>query len=122
MFNKETNVMLYVDNVAAEKAFWSAIGFHIFNETELMGYDSFEMKPHLESNLTFTIYAKDFIATVSPEVLEMKPSVLFETSDIDALQAKVAAVTDTASQVNQVPFPHFNFANPSGHYFAVKGL
>lgn len=122
MFTKELGIMLYVDNVAEEKAFWSAIGFVIFNEAEMMGFETFDMKPHADSTTTFTVYAKEFIAQVSPEVIDMKPSILFEATDIDSLQAKVAAVTDTASPVHQEPFPNFNFANPSGHYFAVKGV
>ncbi|MBY5035622.1 glyoxalase [Streptococcus gallolyticus] len=122
MFTKETGIMLYVDDVAAEKSFWTAIGFTIFNESEMMGYETFDMKPHEDSTLTFTVYANEFIRQVSPEVIDMKPSVLFESNDIEALQAKVAAVTETASPVNKEPFPNFNFANPSGHYFAVKGV
>ncbi|MCP1640036.1 hypothetical protein J2T50_001759 [Streptococcus gallinaceus] len=122
MFTKETGIMLYVDRVAAEKEFWSSIGFVIFNESEMMGYETFDMKPHRDSTLTFTVYANELIRQVSPEVIDMKPSVLFETDDIEALRVKVAAVTDTASPVNQEPFPNFNFANPSGHYFAVKGV
>ncbi|MBM7643442.1 glyoxalase [Streptococcus loxodontisalivarius] len=121
MFSKNTGIMLYVEDVAAERDFWQAIGFEIFNDAEMMGFATFDMKPHADSSLTFTVYANDFIRQVSPDVIDMKPSVLFETDDIEALQARVAAVTDTASQVNQEPFPNFNFANPSGHYFAVKG-
>lgn len=31
MFTKEFGLMFYVDDVAGEKAFWSAAGFTIFN-------------------------------------------------------------------------------------------
>ncbi|MBM7636757.1 glyoxalase [Streptococcus saliviloxodontae] len=122
MFSKKTAIMLYVDDVAKEREFWSAIGFQVSPSTEMMGFESFDMSPQEGSDLTFTVYAKDFIRQVSPEVVDMAPSVLFETSDIDALQARVAEVTDTVSPVNQEPFPNFNFANPSDHYFAVKGV
>lgn len=121
MFNKEMGLMLYVDDVAAEKAFWSAAGFTILNESEIMGFGSFDMKSHPEATTTITVYAKEFIAQVSPEVLDNVPSVLFETSDIDGLQARIVQLTDTCSPVNAEPFPNFNFASPSGLYFAVKG-
>ena len=122
MFSKHTGIMLYVDDVVAERDFWSAIGFEIFNQSEIMGFETFEMKPHTDSTLTFTVYAKEFIRQVSPEVVEMKPSLLFESADLHALHMRVAAVTDTTSPINTQPFPNFNFANPSGHYFAVRGI
>ena len=87
-----------------------------------MEFETFEMKPHADSTLTFTIYAKDFIRQVSPEVVDMKPSLLFESADLHGLHERIAAVTDTTSSINTQPFPNFNFANPSGHYFAVRGI
>ncbi|WP_049531653.1 glyoxalase [Streptococcus pseudopneumoniae] len=122
MFSKNTGIMLYVDDVAVERDFWSAIGFEITNQSEIMGFETFEMKPNIDSTLTFTVYAKEFIRQVSPEVVEMKPSLLFESADLHALHMRVAAVTDTTSPINTQPFPNFNFANPSGHYFAVRGI
>ena len=61
MFTANTGIMLYVDDVAAEKDFWSAIGFIISNEAEMMGFASFDMKPHTNSTTVFTVYAKEFI-------------------------------------------------------------
>lgn len=122
MLSANVGVMLYVEDVAKEKEFWSSIGFEIVSEMEMMGYSSFEMKPSLDSSLTLTVFAKEFIQQVSPEVADNVPSILFESKDLDALHAKVLAVTDTASPINQQPFPNFNFASPSGLYFAVKGL
>ena len=37
MFSQNTGIMLYVDDVAAERNFWSAIGFEVFNQSEIMG-------------------------------------------------------------------------------------
>lgn len=100
--------MLYVDDVQAEKNFWSAAGFVIVNESEMMGFDTFDMKSHAESTVTITVFAKAFIAQVSPEVLSNVPSVLFEVEEIEALQARISELTETCS--------------PSGIYFAVKGV
>ncbi|HFI0351358.1 TPA: glyoxalase [Streptococcus suis] len=121
MFTKEFGLMFYVDDVAAEKDFWTAAGFAIVNEAEMMGYETFDMKPHPEATTTITVYANEFIRQVSPEVIDMKPSILFETEDIEGLQKRISGLTDTCSAVNAEPFPNFNFASPSGHYFAVKG-
>ena len=122
MFSQNTGIMLYVDDVAVERDFWFAIGFEVFNQPEIMEFETFEMKPHADSTLTFTIYAKDFIRQVSPEVVDMKPSLLFESADLHGLHKRLAAVTDTTSSINTQPFPNFNFANSSGHYFAVRGI
>ena len=122
MFSQNTGIMLYVDDVAVERDFWSAIGFEVFNQPEIMEFETFEMKPHADSTLTFTIYAKDFIRQVSLEVVDMKPSLLFESADLHGLHKRLAAVTDTTSSINTQPFPNFNFANSSGHYFAVRGI
>ncbi len=121
MFSKNLGVMLYVDDVAAEKVFWKAVGFDIVAESEVMGFETFDMKPHADSTATFTVYAKEFIRQVSPEVIDMQPSILFETEDIEGLQARIAGLTDTCSPVNAEPFPNFNFASPNGQYYAVKG-
>lgn len=121
MFAKEVGLMLYVDDVVAEKAFWTAAGFEILSSSEMMGFETFEMKPETNCTVTFTVFSKEFIAQVSPEVLNNVPSVLFETSDIRGLQGKIAELTDTCSEINTEPFPNFNFASPSGIYFAVKG-
>lgn len=121
MFSSQLGVMLYVDDVNIEKAFWQSIGFTILNECQVMDYDQFEMKPTPESDVLFTIYDKAFIRQVSPEVVDFMPSILFETDTIYELQEKVASVTSTASAVNKEPFLNFNFRSPSGHYYAVKG-
>lgn len=121
MFSKNIGLQLYVDDVVAEKAFWSAAGFIIVSESQMMGYETFEMKPAGDSSVLFNVYAKEFIRQVSPEVIDLTPSILFETTNIEELQAKIAELTDTCSPVNAEPFPNFNFASPSGIYFAVKG-
>lgn len=121
MFSKNMSLMLYVDDVAAEKKFWEAIGFDILSESEMMDFTSFDMKSHADSTTTITVFAKEFIRQVSPEVLSNQPSVLFETDDIVSLHARVTAATDTASSIQELPFVNFNFASPSGQYYAVKG-
>ena len=122
MFTENFSLMFYVDDVAAEKEFWQAVGFEIVATMEAMGYQSFEMRPNAKSSTMITVYDKEFIRQVSPEVADNVPSILFESDDIYTLQEKVAEQTDTASPVQDQPFLNFNFASPSGHYFAVKGV
>ena len=65
MFSKNLGVMLYVNDVAAEKVFWEAVGFDIVAESEVMGFETFDMKSHADSTATFTVYAKEFIRQLS---------------------------------------------------------
>lgn len=121
MFSATIGVMLYVEDVQAEKSFWQSIGFEMISESEIMGFASFEMKQHEASSVLFTVYDKAFIRQVSPEVVENQPSILFETEEIERLHEQIAAVTDTASPIQLEPFKNFSFASPSGNYYAVKG-
>ena len=118
MFSQNTGIMLYVDDVAVERDFWSAFGFETVNHSGILRLKLLRW----DLTLTFTVYAKDFIRQISPEVVDMKPSLLFESADLHGLHKRLAAVTDTTSSINTQPFPNFNFANPSGHYFAVRGI
>lgn len=122
MFNNDTSVMLYVQDTQAEKNFWEAIGFSIIREEEIMGHLSFDMKPSPTADLTLTVFNLDFIRQVSPEVANNQPSILFKTEDIDRLHQKVSAVTETTSPIQEQPFRNFNFASPSGHYYAVAEI
>lgn len=121
MFSATIGLMLYVENVQAEKAFWQSIGFEMVSESEIMGFTSFEMKQHEDSTVLFTVYDKKFIRQVSPEVVENQPSILFETEEIEQLHERITAVTDKISLIQAEPFKNFSFASPSGNYYAVKG-
>lgn len=122
MFNSQLHVMLYVADVPAEKAFWEAVGFTIIKEEEMAGYLTFDMIPAADSTLTFTVFDKAFIQEVSPEVADHQPSILFQSSDLEGLHAKVKAHAPVCNDISEAPFKHFNFASPSGQYYAVQGV
>lgn len=121
MFNKEFSVMLYVDDVKKEKDFFKNIGFIIFNENIINGYETFDMKTNDFSTVTLTVYSNEFILLVSSEVLGYKPSVLFESNDIESLHKLVSKYSDTVGEISYEPFPNFNFKTPNGLFFAVRG-
>ena len=111
--------MLYVDDVAVERETFGLLSvLKLWTTPESWGLKFLRW----DLTLTFTVYAKDFIRQASPEVVDMKSSLLFESADLHVLHKRLAAVTDTTSPISTQPFPHFNFANPSGHYFAVRGI
>lgn len=120
MFKNQLNIMLYVADVPAEKDFWQAIGFSITGEQEMAGYPSFDMTSGPDSPLTFSVLSKDFVKAFSPEVADHQPSILFQTDDLEGLHAKVKAHAPVCNDIVDVPFKHFNFASPSGEYYAVQ--
>ncbi|MEY8434522.1 glyoxalase [Streptococcus hyointestinalis] len=120
MFTKNATVMLYVEDIQAEFDFWKAASFEILSKETIMDYDTFDMKPHADSTLTFKVYDKAFIKQMSPEVADFQPSVLFETQDITKLHERISGLTDDISPITSAPFVSFNFASPSGIYFAIK--
>lgn len=122
MFTQDVNVMLYVDDTKAEKAFWEAVGFSILREEEVMGYLTFDMKSSPESTLTMTVFDRAFILQVSPEVVDNQPSVLFKATNIEELHAKVKEHALVCNDITDVPFKNFNFASPSGQYYAVAAV
>lgn len=122
MFNKKLNIMLYVKDVAAERDFWKAVGFTILEEKELMGSLSVDMAITADADTIFTLYDKETIRQMSPEVADNQPSILFQTSDLAALHEKVATHAPVCNPISDVPFRHFNFATPSGEYYAVTEI
>lgn len=50
----------------------------------------------------------------------MKPSRLFESSNLEELHRTIKEISENVSDINEQPFRNFNFISPSGQYFAVK--
>lgn len=118
--NNTFSLMLYSKDVLAEKTFWQALGFTIIDKEDIMGYSTFDMKVEAGSPVTFTVFDLAFIEKMSPEVANNQPSILFETTDLAALHARVTAVASQVSPIQEQPFKNFNFQAPSGHYYAVR--
>ena len=48
MFSQNTGIMLQIDDVVAERDFWSAFGFEIVNHSGILGFETFEMRLHTD--------------------------------------------------------------------------
>jgi len=58
---------------------------------------------------------------MSPELDMTTPSLLFATSDLEKLHARLVAANVTVGEIVDMPgYRVFNFADPENHYFAVK--
>lgn len=120
MISKKVNVMLYVDRISEELEFWKTIGFKILKNEVYSDQPNFEMTTSEDSTLVFTVYDKEFIKRVSPEVADNQPSVLFETDDLDSLHKEIEAASTFVTEINEVPFRNFAFQTPSGSFYAVR--
>lgn len=75
-----------------------------------------------DGGVSFVVYSLDFVKKLSPEVAHMKPSVLFEATDLHGLHERLSALTDSVSPIVEEPFESFSFQSPSGLNFAVRGV
>lgn len=120
MFSSTFHTMLYVTDVAAEKEFWTKMGFMIVKEDQLLGFPTFEMTISPEAECRFVVYDKAFIDTYSPELITNQPNLLFFTDHIDMIYKLVKHVSPTVSELNLIPFKNFSFESPSGLFFTVR--
>ena len=122
MFTDETQVMLYVADVAAAGAFWESLGFVILEESEADGTLVLEIAPSTESNLHLVLYALNYVQSHSPEVNIAAPSILFTATDVLDLYQRMQVLNVTLGELVQLGEQLiFNFADPEGNYFAVSG-
>ncbi|RGW13821.1 VOC family protein [Enterococcus asini] len=122
MFTDETQVMLYVADVAAAGAFWESLGFVILEESEADGTLVLEIAPSTESNLHLVLYDLNYVQSHSPEVNIAAPSILFTATDVLDLYQRMKVLNVTLGEMVQLGEQLiFNFADPEGNYFAVSG-
>lgn len=122
MFTDETQVMLYVTDVAAAGAFWESLGFVILEESEADGTLVLEIAPSTESNLHLVLYDLNYVQSHSPEVNIAAPSILFTATDVLDLYQRMQVLNVTLGELVQLGEQLiFNFADPEGNYFAVSG-
>lgn len=112
--------MIYVADVAAEKEFWSRMGFLIVKEDVILDYPTFEMKISPDSQTSFVVYSTEFIETYSPELLINQPNLLFFTSNIDMVYQLVSLISPYVSDLNQEPYKNFSFESPNGQFYTVR--
>ena len=111
--------MLYVKSVQAVADFWLTAGFVEISRQGEGQELTIVLAPSKESNARLQLWDIDFIRQVSPEVAESKPSLLFTVDNLEEWQAKIAQLTDTASEINNYQgMTNFNFADPEGNFYA----
>lgn len=115
-------LMLYVENQKEIRDFWVK-HFDFVVKNEVMNGDMYmiELSPHANAEATIILHNREQIMKMSPELDMTTPSLLFATSDLEKLHARLVAANVTVGEIVDMPgYRVFNFADPENHYFAVK--
>lgn len=115
MINK-VRIMLYVDNVEKISQFWQEKLQAVVIETTNLPDNSKNIILKITDDVELSLFAKSFIKTFSPEVLDNKPSLMFFTNQFDELHNKLAPSVKIM-EVNKTKT--FNFKDPEGNYFVI---
>lgn len=120
MFNSNFKTMIYVADVAAEKDFWTKMGFVIVKEEDILDFPTFEMKISPDSQTSFVVYSTAFIEKYSPDLLKNQPNLLFFTDNIEMVYQLVSLISPLVSNLNQLPYKNFSFESPNGQFYTVR--
>ena len=114
------NIMLYVEDVAANADFWKQ--YLDFKEIERFDFgDSISIVLAVNPACNLQLFDIDFIKKNSPEVASNKPSLLFDISDFDGLYARFKSNNETVGEIIEMGGARtFNFPDRDGNYYAVR--
>lgn len=112
--------MLYVSDVPTHAEFWVKVGLKELRrqgsgsqETVIFAVDADAPSARIQ------LWNLDFIRQNSPEVADMKGSMLFTVDDLEEWHTRVSKATNTASAINDFQgMVNFNFQDPDGNYYA----
>ena len=115
-------LMLYVENQKEIRDFWVK-HFDFVVKNEVMNGDMYmiELLPHANAETTIILHNREQIMKMSPELDMATPSLLFATSDLEKLHARLVAANVTVGEIVDMPGQRvFNFSDPENNYFAIK--
>lgn len=117
--NGKIDIMLYVSDVVQHSQFWQRLGLSEVGRTDLGETTQINLATS-DQAYRLSLFDIDFIKKMSPEVAEMRPSLMFFTDDFDAFVAKAeqAGVT-LLPEREQMGCRTRAFADPDGNYFAI---
>lgn len=122
MINHIGQLMLYVHNQEESARFWTEkVGFqHITEQSNDYGMKWIEISPAKDAQTTIVLHDKKIIEEMSPELHLGTPSLMFFTSDLQALYKQLKINKVTVRDIVNIPTGKvFNFADNEGNYFAV---
>ncbi|MBF8808128.1 MAG: VOC family protein [Enterococcus lacertideformus] len=122
MFINEMKIMLYVDDIEKNVAFWKSVGFKELDRQKMDGTLIVEIAQSETATAYLVLYDREFIEQHSSEVAGSSPSLMFYSENVFELYKKMQELGTTVGDLVQLGEEYvFNFADPDGNYFAVTG-
>ncbi|PZE19895.1 VOC family protein [Paenibacillus xerothermodurans] len=122
MISKVGQIMLYVNNQDAAKAFWTEkVGFTVIAEEDNgQGMRWIEVGP-TGAATSIVLQNKELVAKMEPDMNLGTPSLMFFTDNVDQLYADLSNKNVKVGEVVSMPSGEkvFNFADDEENYFAV---
>lgn len=121
MIHKVGQIMLYVSNQDEAVSFWTEkVGFTVIHEENNGGMRWIEIAPTEAAETSIVLHNKELIAKMQPELNLGTPSLLFFTTELDALYGRLKEREVTVGELVTMPTGRvFNFADAENNYFAV---
>lgn len=122
MIQRLDEVMLYVNDQEAAKAFWTEkLGFVVTSDTEDHGMRTIVLRPSNDAQTAIVLHNKQKIQALDLGISTETPSLMFATDAIDDLYQTFKDKGITVGELVEMPQGRvFNFADEENNYFAVK--
>jgi lactoylglutathione lyase len=123
MITKIEKVTIYVESQEEAISFWTEKMGFVLTFEQPMGPNArwIEVSPTGDTNLTsLVLYSKPMMLQQSPETVS-HPSIIFATTDIEALWETLSANEVEISEIQQLPFGKmFDFKDNDGNPYMVR--
>lgn len=122
MLNRLDEVMIYVNNHDKVIDFWTThLSFTVVEDTTEMDMRVVKLAPSEDTQTLIVLQDKEKVDAMDMGVSTATPSLIFATTNFDALRESLQENGVETGEVMTLPMGRvFNFADPEQNYFAVK--
>lgn len=122
MLNRLDEVMIYVNNHDKVIDFWTThLSFTVVEDTTEMDMQVVKLAPSEDAQTLIVLQDKEKVDAMDMGVSTATPSLIFATTNFDALRESLQENGVETGEVMTLPMGRvFNFADPEQNYFAVK--
>ncbi|HHU6749970.1 TPA: VOC family protein [Staphylococcus pseudintermedius] len=124
MIQRLQEVMLYVQDQEKAKQFWTShFDFQVASDETFQGMRVITLKPTQAAQTAIVLQDKAKVEAMGMGVNTGTPSLMFGTTDIDALYDDLKSTGIQVGEKMQLPTGTvFNFADDENNYFAVRQI
>lgn len=124
MIQRLQEVMLYVQDQERAKNFWTThFDFQVVSDETYQGMRVITLKPMHDAQTAIVLQDKAKVEAMGMGVNTGTPSLMFGTTDIDALYETLKSQGVHVGEKMSLPTGTvFNFSDEESHYFAVRQI